>query len=259
MSKPIPVISVAVISAAYWVQRLIASIDYPVEHFIIYNNNGRGETNEDLDNLVKIKHRFIQKFSVVHFPANIGLSATWNLTVKCFLNAPYWFFCNDDIMFSPGFCAEMARQSEDPQYAIVHGGPGDFGDGAWDIFSIKDWAYQEMGQFDENFYPAYGEDCDIIMRTREMKRLTGIGKVFYHGFNTDYNAPDGGMQTKKSDPALVAKLDNCNWHNMQYLTEKWGEGWRFTDPTEYTFGNPALPRWVTKFDLDFNRKKYIGF
>ena len=261
MSKPIPVISVAVISSAYWVQRLIASIDYPVDNLVIYNNNGRGEVTEDLDNLVKIKHRFIKKISVVHFPANIGLVATWNLTVKCFIMAPYWFFCNDDIMFTPGFCEEMARRSEEPDVAIVHGGPGDFGDGAWDIFTIKDWAYQQLGQFDENFYPAYGEDCDILMRVTVagVKRVLGIGRTFYHGLSTDYNAHNGGMQTKKSDPELAAKLDNCNWQNFQYLTEKWGPNWRNTDPTQIVFGNPEIPLWVTKFDLEFNRKKYLGF
>ena len=257
--KPIPIISVAVITSTFWIKRLIDSIDYPVDHLMIYNNNGRNQLNEELDEIAKTPHSFIGKISICHFPSNIGLVATWNLTIKCFINSPYWFFCNDDVAFTPGFLEEMARYNEDSEVGIVHGGPGDFGDGAWDIFTIKDWVIQSHGLFDENFYPGYGEDVDYIMRmqVKPVKRVPGVGKPFYHGTSFDYNQT--GQQTKKSDPVLAQKLNFANETNFEYLTEKWGPTWRITCPWHHPFNNESLPIWVTKFDLEFNRKKYLGF
>jgi hypothetical protein len=42
----IPVIGTAVVNNPYWVTRLYMSIDYPVDTFVVINNNGRGEIDE---------------------------------------------------------------------------------------------------------------------------------------------------------------------------------------------------------------------
>ena len=44
----IPVIGVPVTNSTFWVNRLLTSIDYPVDEVFIVNNNGRGELDEDL-------------------------------------------------------------------------------------------------------------------------------------------------------------------------------------------------------------------
>jgi len=183
----IPVISVAVISSTYWVQRLIASIDFPVDNFAIYNNSENISITEDLEKIVKLNHPYIKKFSLINFPHNIGLPAVWNLTIKCYIKSPYWLFVNDDVSFTPGFLEEMFNQAQDNEVGIVHGGPGDFNDGAWDVFIIKDWVIQSHGLFEENCYPAYAEDVDYIMRIHNspIKRITSINKVYYHGLGTD--------------------------------------------------------------------------
>ena len=259
MSKPIPVISVAVISSSYWVQRLIASIDYPVDNFIIYNNSVNEEITQNLENIVKITHPYIKKFALISFPSNMGLCATWNITIKCYMNSPYWFFVNDDVAFTPGFCAEIAKQNEDAEVGIVHGGPGDFNDGAWDVFTIKDWVIQSHGMFDENFYPGYGEDVDYIMRlhSHPVKRVPGIKIPYYHGLGFDYY--ETGMSTKRSNPELSEKLNFANFVNFEYLTKKWGPDWRNTQPWQFPFNSEMLPISYTTFDLEFCRKKYLGF
>jgi len=50
----IPIIGTAVVNTPYWVYRLIKSIDYPVDKFIIINNNGRGQIDEELNNITLI-------------------------------------------------------------------------------------------------------------------------------------------------------------------------------------------------------------
>ena len=39
----IPVIGTAVMKNPYWVERLYKSIDYPVDNFVIFNNNGKDD------------------------------------------------------------------------------------------------------------------------------------------------------------------------------------------------------------------------
>lgn len=106
--KKIPVIGVPVVSNPFWIHRLIMSVDYPVENLIIINNNGKGEIDEELNNLTKITHKFIDKIKVVHMPANIGCSGAWNLIIKCYMMASYWIIVNDDVAFGPGLLKEMA-------------------------------------------------------------------------------------------------------------------------------------------------------
>ena len=50
----IPVLGAAIVNGPHWLHKLISSVDYPVDNFLIVNNNGKGELNEELDNLTKI-------------------------------------------------------------------------------------------------------------------------------------------------------------------------------------------------------------
>ena len=54
----IPVIGVPVTNSTFWINRLLASIDYPVDEVFIVNNNGRGELDEDLAKLASLKYKY---------------------------------------------------------------------------------------------------------------------------------------------------------------------------------------------------------
>ncbi|MCK9447020.1 hypothetical protein M0Q50_09240 [bacterium] len=255
----IPVICVAVITSSTWIKRLIDSIDYPVDNLAIFNNSGKEDITNELEKLVKIQHPYINKISLINFPNNIGLPAVWNLSIKCYINMPYWFFTNDDVSFTPGFLEAMFNATQDESVGIIHGGPGDLNDGAWDVFIIKDWVIQKIGLFDENFYPAYCEDIDYIMRivNDDIPRVKGIGIPYYHGETTDYNI--SGQQTKKSNVEINNQLNYIQWFNQQHIIKKWGENWIMTNPYKFPFNNPNLPNNYTTFDLKFCREKYLKF
>ena len=103
----IPVIGCAVVNSAYWVSRLLMSVDFPVDNFVIINNNGRGQLDGELDALKLIKHKYVKKITVAHMPANIGCSGAWNLIIKCYMLSSYWIIVNDDVAFGPGLLQEM--------------------------------------------------------------------------------------------------------------------------------------------------------
>lgn len=263
MDQKIPVIGAAVVNSSYWVSRLLMSIDYPVENFVIINNNGRGQLDEELDRLTKVSHKFIDNIKVVHLPANIGCGGAWNLIIKCYMNAPYWIIVNDDVAFNPGLLNEMSNiANSNSQIGMVHPNAGDFGIGAWDLFLIKDHVVQEFGLFDENCYPAYCEDADYIMRLHNSAviKVVGTTNSYQHGHGDSKEYYKHGSQTEKSEEGLKEKLNVSNNLNIEYLTKKWGPGWRTIEPNKLPFeGETNRHVGETRYDLQFVRSKNLGF
>jgi hypothetical protein len=260
----VPMIGTATVRNIHWLTRLVESVDYPVNEFFIVNNNGKGEIDQALDELVKRPHPFIKKIRVCHMPSNIGVAASWNLMIKAYMNCPYWIITNDDVAFCPGFLKEMNEAAvADPVVGLIHGFAGDFDLGSWDLFLIRDHIVKEYGLFDENLYPAYNEDTDYLMRFihRPVKKILGLKSDYYHGPGKKNEYYVHGSQTKKSDPELAAKLDRANSLNIEYLTKKWGQYWRTCYPTTSPFQQttPNMPVSSTTFDLEFARKKHLGF
>ena len=109
----IPVIGTAIVNGTNWLYRLIDSVDYPVDEFVIINNNGRGEITNELDLLSKRNHQFINQIKVCHIPYNIGCSGAWNLIIKSYMLSPYWVIVNHDIKFSPGILQQFVENGLD--------------------------------------------------------------------------------------------------------------------------------------------------
>jgi GT2 family glycosyltransferase len=258
----IPVIGTAVVFDTYWVSKLLASVDFPVENFLIINNNGKGEITEDLDRMAKIKHKFIKNIHVCHMPANMGVSCSWNLMIKSYIMAPYWVIVNDDVSFGQGFLAEMYQTiTSDPEIDMIHGHGGDFKVGSWDVFLITDKVVRQFGLFDENMYPAYSEDDDYIMRLmhKPVKKVLGLKSNYYHGGGDKTEYHFYGGNTRRRDPEFQKKVDAARDVNIEYLTEKWGEYWRTCWPTFEPFEGKPHHMTEQRYDLDFIRSKYLGF
>lgn len=266
----IPVIGTAIVNGFNWLERLIDSVDFPVDTFVIFNNNGRGELTKKLDELSNIDHKYINNIVICHLPSNIGVSGAWNLIIKSYMNSPYWVIASHDIAFTEGLLEELFNKAKDDSIGMIHGNGGDFNHGTYDLFLIRDFVIQKLGLFDENFYPAYCEDADYIMRiTRwnwnnpdnRIKTITSLETPYYHGsaLTTDKDYYNEGAQTKKIDPILNEKLDQCNITNFEYMFEKWGENWRSTSPQKYPMGIYNMPITYTSYNLKFVREKNLGF
>ena len=244
----------------HWVERLYNSVDYPVENFIIFNNNGQGEITEELEKLHSNPNPFVEKLSICHLPTNLGVSCAWNLIIKSYITAPYWIIVNDDVAFTEGLLEEMVNAALPKNIGMVHAYGGDFNQGAWDLFLIKDWVVQSHGLFDENLTPAYCEDADYIMRlyNKPINKICNLTKPYLHGLGFANEYYTHGSQTKKTSPELSEKLSKINFINFEYLNRKWGEGWRLTNPWKTPFNNPTLAQSFTTFDIEFIRKKHLG-
>jgi GT2 family glycosyltransferase len=256
MSGSIPVIGTAIVNAPYWLHRLYMSIDYPVDDFVVFNNNGRGQITDAVENVRKLSNPFVKNVHVTNMPSNIGCSGAWNLIIKSFMHAPYWVISNHDVMFEPGFLEEMNNKAQDKEVGLVHGS-----NGGWDIFLLKDWIVKKYGLFDENLYPGYCEDMDYGMRFihDDVKRVLSLEAGYYHGSKKDYS---DGSQTWRSEPRLQQAVHVAHELNKRYLHAKWGEAWQSHvegETYKTPFNIPELPIDFVTYDLEFVRRKYLGF
>lgn len=257
--KPIPVIGVPIVNGVQWLQRLIDSIDYPVKELFIVNNNGRDQITDELDEITKIDHPFIEKIRVCHLPSNLGVSGAWNLIIKSYLMSPYWIICNNDVAFTPGFLKTMVEKSTNNDVEIVWPPSVNYnynqhGLGSFECFLIKDSVVQKCGLFDENLYPAYCEDCDYLVKIKSNNiKSEYVYSSFYHGETESYET---GSQTLKSESTETAqKIHDAHMKNIQYMNAVWGSDWE-------NWENYSCKNITTQskfYNINFNRQKYLGF
>lgn len=252
----IPVIGIPIVNGSSWLQRLLDSIDYPVDEVFVINNSSNQVITDEIDFICNKSYEFIKKINLTNLPHNIGVASSWNLIIKCYLYAPFWVISNHDVCFTPGFLEKMMSYvNNDDIIGVI---------GSWDCFLIKDCAIQKCGLFDENFYPAYFEDSDYEMRMmREGISRVPIDYSYYHGEDV-YSTT--GSQTWRTDLTLKPKLDYSRECNQYYIAEKWGENWLTIDWWNYQhlsynkpFNNETLPYSCTTYDLKFVRRKSLGF
>lgn len=263
-ANSIPVIGTAIVNGPHWLKRLVESVDYPTDRFIIFNNNGRNQIINELNEIANTPHPFINKIDVCHLPANLGCSTAWNLIIKSSIMAPYWIITNHDVAFTPGFLNKMVSLSKNSEVGIIHGAEGQWGFGTWDIFLIKDFVIRKFGIFDENLYPAFEEDMDYFMRIladgNSLKRIVSVGIPYYHGESINDYDNCGSQTARVEKDFLKAKIDLGQTLNQKlYMDYKWSPDWRYCGPTKYPFDNKNLPLTYTTYDIDFIRKKYMGF
>jgi beta-1,4-mannosyl-glycoprotein beta-1,4-N-acetylglucosaminyltransferase len=263
----IPVLGTLVCTTTKWIKKQLDSIDFPIENYIIINNNTPLLAKE-LDEIVSNGHKFIKNLKVYHMPYNLGCAEGWNTIIKSFLFSPYWVIVNDDVSFTPGFLKELHETAlENPDAGMVHGKPiyipnmNKFG--SFDMFLIRDWVIKDYGLFDINYYPAYLEDYDYIFRLRNssVKIINQLKHKYYHGDTLDYNV--SGKNTQKFSNELSNKLINIRYKNYNYFLKKWNacpeniNENNINDIYKYPFNNPENNISLTTFDINFVREKSL--
>ena len=269
MYEPIPVMGVAIVNGTHWIDKMLQSIDYPVDNFVIFNNNGRNQITQELEELKNKSSPFIKEFHLCHLPHNLGCGGAWNMIIKSFIHAPYWLINSHDVQFTSGFLEQMVSKASDPEVGMVHcNASGEYVNddityniGSFECFLIKDWAVQQIGLFDENIHPAYCEDVDFTLRlvNNPIKRSV-VTLPYIHG-EDKYSTT--GSQTWRTDFSLKDKIDIAHNMNAQYIVDKWGcfwdEKWENMKPYKSPFNIPNAPISFSGYDLQTIRTKSLGF
>ena len=131
-------------------ERMLDSVDVPVDHLLIIDNGLGTDTLELSDKFAKVTH--------LRMPANLGVAGSWNLGIKSFPYAHRWFIVSNDVVFQPGALEKLSQARRD-EITLTADAPN------WQAFALGDEAVTDLGLFDEcGFYPAYFEDNDYIRR-----------------------------------------------------------------------------------------------
>jgi GT2 family glycosyltransferase len=131
-------------------QRMLDSVDVPVDHLLIIDNGLGTDTLELSDKFAKVTH--------LRMPANLGVAGSWNLGIKSFPYAHRWFIVSNDVVFQPGALEKLSEARRD-EITLTADAPH------WQAFALGDEAVTDLGLFDEcGFYPAYFEDNDYMRR-----------------------------------------------------------------------------------------------
>jgi GT2 family glycosyltransferase len=147
----IPVLGFATYSQFDLANRLLASIDYPVEHLVIVDNSGTQTWEPKQPEQVK-------NLWLLRVPFGLGLVGAWNLIIKSTPYAPYWVLVNDDAWFEAGALEIIARDVDPDSMNFVDIIP------EWSCVVFGEGAIAKAGLYDERFYPLYFDDNDLQRR-----------------------------------------------------------------------------------------------
>jgi len=150
----IPVLGFLTYSRFDLANRLLASIDYPVEHLVIVDNSGKREYNP-------VKPELVKNLWLIQVPYGLGYGGGLNLIVKTTPFAPYWVLVNDDSVFEPGALKKIADQVDTEAINFLSIMP------KWSGFVLGEGAVLKAGLFDERFHPIYFEDNDYERRLEQ--------------------------------------------------------------------------------------------
>ena len=150
-SEVIPVLGFATLKRFDLADRLLASIDYPVEHLVIVDNSGTCEYEP-------VKPVWVVNMWVIRVPFGLGLVGAWNLIVKSTPYAPYWVLVNDDAWFEPGQMKAIPEQVDTAALNFLDIVP------KWSGVVFGEGMVEKVGLYDENFYPLYFDDNDLERR-----------------------------------------------------------------------------------------------
>lgn len=185
-------------------QRMLSSLDYPIRHLLIIDNGSSYvESAIELDIPDVVEHT-----TYLPMPANLGVSASWNLGIKSFPHDNHWFFASNDMWFAPG---GLQRLSESRSQGLVLSDMFPH----WYTFCLGYEAVATCGLFDEGFFPAYFEDNDMALRLK--KAGIEIRKVH---IPSDHD----NSSTINSDHRLQAYNNETFRNNQTYFQEKVARG-----------------------------------
>jgi GT2 family glycosyltransferase len=189
----IPVLAIPVLNRFDLLEKVLDSIDYPIENILIIDNSNSYKTSR-------------LNTHVLNMPSNLGVAASWNLAIKCFPHSPYWLIGSNDTKFVSGSLAMFEEQSS-PEKLVLSSQ-------LWNTFSIGSNVIKNIGLFDENYYPAYHEDTDYVERIRlnNMKNILEYSSIPMESF--------GASTTMHSDQKYFERNKLTGEDNRKYYMNK---------------------------------------
>lgn len=190
----IPVLGFATVRRFDLAQRLLDSIDYPVENLVIIDNSGlrtfQPKVNEHVKNLW-----------LIQVPHGLGANGAWNLIIKSTPHAPYWVIPNDDSHFAPGALQTIAENVDTNAFNFVKVNP------KWSCVIPTEGSVGKAGLWDEVFHPVYFDDDDYEWRMKELGVPFNYIDAVVHHDNSSSIMPDrNGVTFQRNQSVFANKM-----------------------------------------------------
>ena len=199
----IPVLIIPVLNRYDLLESMLESITYPIDNILIIDNGGQFKTKKE-------------NVKVLNMPANLGLSASWNLGIKCYPHLHYWLFASADTVWSDLAIQQIENLSGSDKLILTSDTYG--------CFSVGENVIEKVGIFDEYFYPIYFEDNDFHER---VARLCPENTIVSTDIKT---SPEKGSQTINSDKKLKDINDQTFIKNQEYYKYKQETNFEISKP-----------------------------
>jgi hypothetical protein len=185
---------------------LADSIDYPVKYKVAFNNGEPGA----LQQFEETHKDWIVKDSPV---GNRGVAGSWNDCAKWFSSEPCWLLMNEDAYFLPGHLENICLCADQyPSAPVIYLNESM----AYYCFVWTQFGRNAIGEFDENLWPAYYEDCDYRVRMRLLNLQSSCALALADLPPLPHGKPFSGGTD------YAAMLQGCGLLNRAYWLKKWG-------------------------------------
>jgi GT2 family glycosyltransferase len=163
VAQVIPVLAFPTYARHDLAQRMIDSIDYPVEHLVIVDNSGKRVFEP-------VKPDIVKNMWLIQVPFGLGPTAAMNLVVKSTPHAKYWIMASEDTYCAPGSLEKIHNDVDTEALNFVDAVPD------WCFIALGEGVVLKAGLASELFHPLYFEDNDY---ERQIDAL-GIPKKRIH-------------------------------------------------------------------------------
>lgn len=179
----LPLVGVPVLNRPDLLERLLASLDVPVQTLAIVDNSSeqRGVDAEAMRCLLGRLEREglpgVQQVRIARPFGNAGVASAWNQILLGFPDASLALIVNNDVAFPPGVLGKALELIDSSRAQFLPLLP----DGqAFSAFLITARTWDTIGLFDDNFHPAYCEDMDYRDRLLSTVDIDIIDGTFAH-------------------------------------------------------------------------------
>lgn len=202
MTDSIPVLGFCTLKRHDLAEKLMWSIDYPVDHLVIIDNSGT-------QNWIPPRVPMAKNQWNIQVPFGLGLVGAWNLIVKTTPYAPYWLLVNDDAHFEPGALKIIAQEADPKTLSFPDIVP------EWSCIVLGEKVVEKAGLYDERFYPLYFDDNDYARRIDKagfaIKRIQA--KVHHENSSTLKSGYEekNSITYRANGQLFQSKLDNNDY------------------------------------------------
>ena len=143
----IPVLAFPTFARHDLAQRMIDSIDYPVEHLVIVDNSGKREFQP-------IQPDTVKNLWLIQLPYGLGPTGAMNLVVKSTPHAKYWIMASEDTYCAPGALEKIHNEVDTEALNFTDAVPD------WAFVAVGEGVILKAGLASELFHPLYFDDND---------------------------------------------------------------------------------------------------